>query len=159
MIRTRIVPLVFLLAVAGCAADGGQRGSGITSAEGNIVSIDGDTGAIAGIHVTVADGAIATDTDAQGRFSLRGQYEGPTTLLFERANDHVAAHLDVNAPAGGTLNMPNIRIVRASGEARPDAVQVMFEGRVVGVDCAAGRVVLASTERDPNETDTYTVVL
>ncbi len=159
MIRKRIFPILFLLTIAGCAADGGQRGSGITSAEGNVAGIGGDTSALAGIQVTVENGELTTDTDAHGRFSLRGQFEGTTTVRFERANDQLSAHLDINAPAGGTLTMQNIRISAGSGEARPEAVHVVFEGRVVTLDCANGRVILASTQRDPNETDTYVVVI
>ena len=160
MNRTRILPIfLLLLGAAACAVDGGQRGTGATSAEGNIARVESDGGAIAGIRVALADDNVATETDAQGRFSLRGQFEGETVVLFERAGDSLSAHLEVNIPAGGTLTLHNIDISVSSSEARPESLEVVFEGRVVALDCAGGRVTLASTQRDPAETDTYVLVL
>ena len=160
MNRTRILPLFLALGLAACAADGGQRGSGITSAEGNVASVQRDgTSGVGGIHVTVEGSDLETDTDSAGRFSVRGQFDGPTGLLFERQDDHLSARLELNAPAGGTLTLRDVHIDAQAGQARPEAAEVVFEGSVAALDCSTGRLTLVSTQRDPGDTDTYAVDL
>ncbi len=159
MNRKQTVGVLFVLALAACGTDGGQRGTGITTAFGNVARVEGTSSAgVAGIHVSIEGTAIATDTDAQGRFTMRGRFDGPTTVRFERVADALSASLALNVPAGGTLTLRNIGI-DAHGGTRTESSAVVFEGRVLGVDCAAGRVTLASTQASPMDTDTYVVVL
>jgi hypothetical protein len=155
-----MLSLLLVFALAGCAFDGGQRGSGITSAEGNVASVqnDGERG-VAGIHVTVEGHDLETATDENGHFSVRGQFDGLTVLHFERAEDGLTARLEINAPAGGTMTLHDVHIDAQSGAATVAVLAVFFEGTVVGVDCGAARLTLASTQRDPQDTDTYVVDL
>jgi hypothetical protein len=72
--------------------------------------------------------------------------------------DALSARLALNVPAGGTLTLQNIGI-DAHGGARAESSAVVFEGRIISVDCAAGRVTLTSTQANPEDTDFYVVVL
>lgn len=168
MRRVRILGLVLLLAYAGCAADGGQRGTGISSFAGNVVAVDrggaspsGES--TSGIIVTVEGTDLQTQTDGQGQFSLRGAFAGDTALRFTRAGDGLEARYSVNVPAGGTTTLRDVTLRTPSGEVAPTAVYVVFEGRVVGLDCAMDRLVCASVALPPDEVvdedDTYVVEL
>jgi hypothetical protein len=157
MNRTRILSLLLTTVLAGCA-DGGQRGTGITSAVGNVASVAGSAD-VGGIQVGIEGTDLATDTDAQGAFTVRGRFDGPSTLLFERASDALAARVDINAPAGGALTLANVRLDPMAGTGQADSVAVVFEGRIVSVDCGAGRATVASTQRDPADTDTYVLAI
>src|SRR5436190_2455650 len=160
MNRTPLLPLLLMVAFAGCAFDGGQRGSGITSAEGNVAEVqNGDISGTAGIRVTVEGTNAETETDRRGNFAVRGQFDGLTTVRFERADDGLMAQLEVNAPAGGSMTFRDVRIDAQSGTANAATVAVVFEGIVVGVDCEHALLTLASTQRDPEDTDTYIIDL
>ena len=160
MNRMRILSLLLVVALAGCAFDGGQRGSGITSAEGNVASVQNDGGrGVAGIHVTVEGHDLETETDESGHFVVRGQFDGLTALRFERPEDGVTARLEINAPAGGTMTLHDVHIDAHSGTAMVAVLAVFFEGTIVRIDCGAARLTLASTQREPEDTDTYVVDL
>ena len=107
--------LVFLM--AGC--DGGSRGSGITTAQGNVDSVQtaqrgGGSAAkptalarlrallpvfatahaqagVQGIRVFVEGTSVADETDANGFFALRGDFEGFVTIRFKRTVDGASA--------------------------------------------------------------------
>ncbi|HEY2388210.1 MAG TPA: hypothetical protein VGK30_14710 [Candidatus Binatia bacterium] len=160
MTWTRFLSIALLCGAAACA-DGGQRGSGITFAAGNVASVDGSTASLGGIHVTVAGTDLATDTDDGGRFSVHGRFAGDTMMVFARAvgAETLEARLNVNIPAGGTLTARDLQLSSMTGEALPAALQVAFEGRIVMLACDAGRVTLVSTQRDPSDDDTYVLIL
>ena len=162
MSRSRILAVVLLLAWAGCAADGGQRGTGISNFAGNVVSVQGDTaapGVLGGITVAVEGTDLSTETDAGGQFTLHGAFAGETALHFERQADGVAARVSVNAPAGGTTTLRDITLESSTGEASPTAIYVDFEGQIVGLDCASDRMTCVSVARTADDDDAYVVVL
>ena len=172
MSRWRSIVATLLLVCAGCA-DGGQRGTGISSFEGNVVAVDhgsaqastrgaaqgvsSDT--VSGIIVTIEGTDLQTETDAQGSFSLHGAFGGDTALRFARAGDGLDIRYSVNAPAGGTTTLRDVTLQASSGRAVPTAVYVAFEGRVVGLDCAMSRLVCASVAEPADADDTYVVDL
>jgi hypothetical protein len=180
MSRWRSIVATLLLVCAGCA-DGGQRGTGISSFEGNVVAVEHgsaevlsaaqgaaqgvammSSNAVSGILVTVEGTDLQTETDAQGGFSLHGTFGGDTALRFARAGDGVDVRYSVNAPAGGTTTLRDLTLQVSNGTAMPTAVYVAFEGRVVGLDCAMDRLVCASRALPADqidEDDTYVVDL
>jgi hypothetical protein len=176
MSRWRSIVATLLLVCAGCA-DGGQRGTGISSFEGNVVAVEHGAAeapaaaqgvarmasdAVSGILVSVEGTDLQTETDAQGSFSLHGAFGGDTALRFARAGDGIDVRYSVNAPAGGTTTVRNLTLQVSSGTAVPTAVYVAFEGRVVGLDCAMSRLVCASVTVPADqidEDDTYVVDL
>ncbi|HEY2388704.1 MAG TPA: hypothetical protein VGK30_17245 [Candidatus Binatia bacterium] len=168
MSRWRAVAAIALLVCAGCA-DGGQRGTGISSFEGNVIAVEhgsaqapASADGVGGIIVTVEGTDLQTQTDSQGAFSLRGTFAGDTALRFARAGDGLDARYSVNAPAGGTTTLHDVTVQAASGEVVPAAVYVAFEGRAVGLDCAMNRLVCVSVAQpagEADEDDTYVVDL
>lgn len=184
--RTALLPIV--LAVASCAVDGGSRGSGIATAQGNVDNVQtagvraphpgrfeairvalehflrieevaSARAALEGIQVTV-EGSGATDTtDANGLFFVQGSFEGPVSLLFERADDGLSARVAVNIPAGGTLTLNNVRIDNSRGQATAQSRGVDFEGRITSTDCTGETITLVSSRRSALDADTYTVRL
>src|SRR5256885_328573 len=128
MKRTRSALLCACLLSAIAACDGGSRGSGITTAQGNVQSVqtalrrsDGPPARTAlarlrallpiaatahaqaeleGIRVFVEGTSLADETDANGFFVLRGDFEGFVTIRFQRTADGASAAIAVNAPAG-----------------------------------------------------------
>jgi hypothetical protein len=162
MSRSRIVGVLLLLAWAGCAADGGQRGTGISNFEGNVIAIQGGaapTTALGGIVVTVEGTDLRTETDAEGQFTLRGAFAGETALRFERQPEGVTARVSVNAPAGGTTTLRDVTLQSTTGEASPAAIYVDFEGKIVGLDCVADRITCVSAARTADDDDKYVIVL
>ena len=85
--RWRAFAACWLLALASCASDGGQRGTGITIAAGNVASVQADMGGVDGIEVAVEGTDVHGTTDATGVFELRGRFAGDTALRFARASD------------------------------------------------------------------------
>ena len=158
MTWTRFLWIALLCAATACS-DGGQRGTGITFATGNVTSVDGNSASLGGIHVTVAGTDLSTDTDRQGRFSLHGHFAGDTMLLFARTTAALPVQLNVNIPAGGTLTARDLELSSKTGQAEPAALQVAFEGRIVALACDSGRVTLVSTQRDPSDDDSYVLTL
>jgi len=160
------------LLLGGCATDGGSSGTGITTAEGNVAGIttamaaalSGRAGELAaqgdlgGIRVSVEGTDIAADTDPSGAFRVRGDYDSVVTLLFARAQDQLAARLQVNVPAGGTLTLNDVELDAASGKALPQSQSVVFDGTIVAVDCGPGELRFVS-QQSPDDGDQYAVVL
>ena len=122
MHRTQWVLLALVMLLASCAADGGSSGTGITSVEGNVATIQRDgammaaalmaapTTNLAGITVTVEGTSAAAETDAGGRFVVRGTFEGRSTLRFARAADAVTAQMTVVVPLGGTMTLHDVQL-------------------------------------------------
>src|SRR5262249_53562139 len=148
-----------------CAAEGGSRGSGIsTSIVGNVVSVQSGAATrptssgssraraatrqslrlltiaranteIEGIVVRIEDTDIETQTDSSGAFTLQGDFDGKRTLVFQLPRDSGAARIGVNVPAAGTLTLRNVRIDVGAGAAIPESAGVEFEGIVTETDC------------------------
>ena len=176
--------LLFALALGLASCDGGSRGSGISTAQGNV---DGVTtalrgtpaptllarlrsaltfarsaqaqSALGGIHVAVEGTSIEDETDTDGVFTLRGNFEGYVVIRFQRTVGGPAARITLNVPAAGTLTLNDVRLDEQSGEASARQLDVAFEGLVAGVDCAGNTLRLVSRHRSPTDTDVYTVRL
>jgi hypothetical protein len=154
MTHVRALLACCLIGLVSCASDGGQRGTGITVAEGNIVSAQ-----MADIEVSVEGTDLHTTADADGRFSLRGDFAGDTALHFEAPGIGVSARLPVNAPAGGSLNLHDVTLDAATDTARAATTEVAFEGSVVSLACDENRIGLVSVHHAADDTDTYVVTL
>lgn len=168
--------LVLGLVTGSCAIDGGSSGTGIsTTTAGNVATViaaaspaamprggmpsGGTAGtSLAGIRVTIAGTDVADETDAQGGFALRGDYDSIVTVRFERAADALRASLEVNVPAGGTLTLSDVVLDASRGSALPATQDVLFDGTITAIDCAAGELDLVSTQR-PDDGDVYVVRL
>ncbi|HSD09364.1 MAG TPA: hypothetical protein VLF14_00140 [Candidatus Binatia bacterium] len=175
--------LSLVLALGAC--EGGSRGSGITTVQGNVESVeaafrdsprrrsefawltrllaaegtaDAD-GALEGIRVSVEGSSIADDTDVNGFFSLRGHFEGDVAIRFERPIDEASARMAVNVPAAGMLTLNNVTIDGRNGEATAESADVAFDGLVASADCSAETLGLVSSEGSSTETDVYVVDL
>jgi len=117
-----------------------------------------DTG-LEGITVTVEGTSATGTTDANGFFSIRGGFEGDVSILFQRAEDGLAARIMVDIPAGGTLTLDNVHIDNPSGQATPMSQRVDFEGLITQSDCSGEALTLVSSQRAPTDTNTYIVRL
>lgn len=160
MKRRRAVAACWLLILAGCASDGGQRGTGISVAAGNVASVrTGTPATVDHIDVSIEGTDLHTTTAADGSFVLQGTFAGDTALRFERAPDVPSARLPVSAPAGCRLDVQDVVIDAASGAAEASRVDVTFEGRIEVLACADGRVTLASVHREADDLETYDVTL
>lgn len=180
-----LLPLI--LALGSCASEGGSRGSGIsTEVTGNVASVQtaaapGRTEvaaatrfgplralfhladaaraatALEGIHVTIDGSTAAGDTDAEGQFSLSGDFEGLVSLVFERASDGLVARMPLNVPAAGKLTLNNLHIDALREEATAETQSADFEGVITGVSCGGLTLTMRSVQQDPNDLDRYTV--
>ena len=177
--------LPFVLGLAGC--DGGSRGSGITTADGTVESIqlallgpshapalggwatfrrwmtlEGRAEAqagVAGIRVLIEGTSIEDETNAEGAFSLRGDFEGDVVIRFELPMTGATASIAVNVPAGGVLTLDRVHIDARSGQATAQRQGVVFDGLVAATDCAGSTLQLVSSQRSATETDVYDVRL
>jgi hypothetical protein len=177
--------LSFILALAGC--DGGSRGSGITTAEGTVESIqlallgpshapalggwatfrrwmtlEGRAEAqagVAGIRVLVEGTSIEDETNAEGAFSLRGNFQGDVVIRFELPMTGAIASIAVNVPAGGVLTLDRVHIDARSDQATAQRQGVVFDGLVAGTDCAGSTLQLVSSQARATDTDVYDVRL
>ena len=134
----------------GLGSDGGVSGTGIAAVTGNVVEVTGTQGDVAGIRVEIAGTDLVSETDANGFFALSGEFDGPVTLIFSRASDGLVAQVDVQVPGGGTLQLDDLTLDGASGQAQPTRREVHFRGLVESVDCASARLFVVSqfeTER------------
>ena len=188
MNRITAALLALVCALGGCA-EGGSRGSGISTAvEGNVASVQiaarlsspragtrarlaalrdlldiesvARAGtAVEGIEVTIEGAGLRVETDSDGRFSLRGNFEGDATLVFQRSADGLMARMAINVPAAGTLSLHNVHIDATRGEASAEAQSAQFEGVITEVNCADASIIMRSVQQSPTDLDQYTVRL
>jgi hypothetical protein len=128
----------------GIGSDGGVSGTGIAAVTGNVAEVTGTQSDLSGIRVEIAGTDLASETDANGFFALSGEFDGPVTLIFSRAADGLVAQVDVQVPGGGTLQLDDLTLDGASGQAQPMRREVHFRGRVDGADCAGARLFVVS---------------
>jgi hypothetical protein len=177
---------LFSLVLALAACDGGSRGSGITTeALGNVASVEvaldrplrprsrlawltrllategtaAAQNALEGIQVSIEGSSIADETDANGFFSLRGNFEGQVVIRFERMTDRASARMEVNVPAAGTLTLNDVTLDDRSGQATAQSTDVAFEGLLTSADCPAEILRLVSSQGSSVDTDVYVVRL
>jgi hypothetical protein len=188
MNRVSATLLALFCALGGCA-EGGSRGSGISTAvEGNVASVQSAalrfppragarervialrealavrsvaraaTG-LEGIEVTLEGTGFEAETDVDGRFVLRGNFEGDATLVFQRAADGLMARLAINVPAAGTLTLTDIHIDVARAEAAAETQSAQFEGLITELNCGDLTIIMRAVEQNPADLDRYTVRL
>ena len=159
MHRRQWIPLVLVTLLASCATDGGSSGTGITSIEGNVATIQRDgammaalmaapTTNLAGITVTVEGTSAAAETDGGGRFVVRGTFEGRSTLRFARAADAVTAQMTVAVPLGGTMTLHDVQLDVAAETAVADNRHAVFDALVQETDCAGHTLSLVSASHE-----------
>ncbi len=177
--------LCLLLALGSCGLDGGSSGTGITTAQGNIVSVQVaqrarvSAGGIAillaaarsfvgfpaianartgveDVQVSIEGTQLSARTDANGLFSIRGSFAGPVGLIFQRPDDGLMARAVINVPAGGTLTLNAVRVDGRRSKAEADSQTLDFKGQVAGTNCSGGTIALVSQQR-PNDGNTYTI--
>jgi hypothetical protein len=151
-----LVPV--LMTLAACAQDGGSSGTGISTAEGNVVSVASARTGTQGIQVTIEGTDAKDQTDADGLFRVRGQFAGTVTLRFTRTDDGVTASLPITVPAGGHLTLTDVRLDAASHEATAGNAAVVFDGLIAAVDCS-GQLLTLLSEADESRTHTYVLEL
>lgn len=158
--RSTRAMMLSLLAVLAACAEGGTRGSGIsTSVLGNVASVaPAAPGGLAGIRVRAVGTGVAATTDATGAFSLVGPFDGVLTIRFAPAGGGTA-ELPINVPAAGTLTLNDVAIDTAEGTAVAESQGVDFDGVVVSTDCAAATLVMTSAARVAGDVDAYVVDL
>jgi hypothetical protein len=160
----RLFCLLAMLALAGCAAEGGVTGTGIASVSGNVVQVSQTAAAPAAlpfpIRVTVQELPSATAvTDADGAFTVRGAFSGTVTLQFANAADgSPIGPLALEVPAGSSTLLENIEIHTAAPlpeRVRPRAVrQLDVFGHLDLVECAAdgtGTLLVSDNGHPPRQ--------
>jgi hypothetical protein len=155
--------LLLLLALLCACAEGGTRGSGIsTSVLGNVVSSPVATGLepedLGGIRVVVEGTHASATTAADGSFELLGPFDGMETMRFEPPGGGTA-QLAINVPAAGTLTLNNVHLDVAQGTASVETQDVAFDGVVVSTDCSGGSMVMNSAKQVRGDVDNYIVDL
>ena len=176
---------VVLVVVALC--DGGSRGSGVTTVEGNVANVqtalrpsspvtastaiarlkafiapEGTARAqaeIEGIQVSIDGTPLTTFTDSNGFFTLGGRFESDVIIRFQHMADGSPATIPVNVPAAGTLTLSDVTIDEHNGQATAQRQNVDFEALLVDADCSAGTLGVVSSHRSATDTDVYTVRL
>ena len=172
------------IAIGGC--DGGSSGTGIsTAALGNVASVSTALrpasgaarptmiarllgwlrperealarGPLEDIGVTIEGTTLSTRTDAQGQFTLRGNFAGPAGMIFDLP-DGGSARLVVVVPRGGQVTLTNVHLDASTGQATADNQHVRFGGVVNGTDCQRDVATMVSSET-PTDGNTYTVLL
>jgi len=157
-----LLPLIFALTAC---AEGGSRGSGISTAVlGNVQTVQAAVvrarTAVEGIRVTVEGTGAHGQTDASGHFTVQGGFAGLISLVFELPNGGGQARIALNVPAAGRLTLNNVTIDADSEEASAETQDVDFEGIIDGVYCRSLTMALVSSQERPgNAADRYTLQL
>ena len=176
MSRKPTALLVLIFALCGCA-EGGSRGSGISmSVFGNVVRVQttapatpaGDmtpavgtpqpAGAgtdLQGIEVSIEGTQVRGTTDADGNFSIAGDFEGWVNLVFSLPNQGGEARASLNVPAAGMLTLHNVVLYTHSGDAVAETQAVQFDSIITGIDCPGQILTLVSSQRGPGDDDNY----
>jgi hypothetical protein len=156
-----LLPLIFALTAC---AEGGSRGSGISTAVlGNVQAVQAAVArgrtAVEGIRVTVEGTGAHDQTDANGNFTVQGGFEGLIGLVFELPGGGGEARITLNVPAAGRLTLNNVIIDAQSGEASAETLDVDFEGIIDGVYCHSLTMALMSSHETSADADLYTLQL
>ena len=114
---------------------------------------------IEGISVAIEGTNVHGRTDAQGDFTLEGDFEGFVSLVFTLPDGGGQAHIQLNVPAGGRLTLIDMHLDTARGVATAATQDVDFDGLITAVDCPGLTLTMVSAQHDPNDTDNYTVRL
>ncbi len=148
---TRLIVLLCGAALAGCAAEGGVTGSGISaSITGNVSLVQVNETPAAKVEAAAAElpfpvrvsidelPGIESITDEEGNFELSGDFSGRIVLLFASAEtDMELGMFDVEVPAGSVTVLENIEILPFQPDAVTPAVVRQFDvfGHVALVEC------------------------
>lgn len=158
--RWRPAALLPLILTLWACAEGGSRGSGISTAVlGNVESVQTAGTGVEGIRVTVEGTSARSVTNTSGTFSVGGSFEGQIHLVFQVPDGGGEAQIALNVPAGGRLTLNNVVIDTEQGEAVAETQDVDFDGTITGVDCTRLTLALVSTHHSPDDVDAYTVRL
>ncbi len=148
----RLLSILIVTALAGCASEGGVTGSGISAiVAGNVSTTPGSD--LEGIEVAIGDAA--SRLDRSGNFELLGEFDGEVALRFRDAvGGFDLGELPISVASGSTTIIEGIVIDPAA----PQRIsrQIVRIGSVIGtirrVDCGpdGGRVdiELAANGRD-----------
>jgi hypothetical protein len=156
----RPVALLPLILTLWACAEGGSRGSGITTiVTGNVATVEpAASPGVDGIRVAVEGNGAHDKTDSAGDFSVRGSFEGRIQLIF-RVPGTGQAQIAVNVPAGGTLTLGNVALDTEQGTVTAETQGVYFAGTITGVDCSAALLTLVSAQHAPGDDDAYVLQL
>ena len=175
--------LLALSACAGGGGSTGTGISGLTTAQGNVAStqsarrpptrgearirlvhlleslvpvrIAHAIGGVPNVTVTSEGTALSSVTDANGSFSLKGDFGGPITLVFESGGT-MPARLAINVPRGGTLTLTDVRLDERNGQALADSRNLDFDGVVTSANCSNGTLDMVS-RATPDDGNRYGV--
>jgi hypothetical protein len=150
--------LLFALvtALAGCSADGGPTGTGISSISGNVIEVTAGTDnqqqltePIAGVRVSIDEApGIEDATDTEGNFELTGDFAGAVTLRF--TTERVSATQGLNVPGGSAIVLENVEI-GPRGVRIGAARQLGFFGEIAFVDCDTGDILVNDRRPHANQ--------
>ena len=156
----RPVALLPLILTLWACAEGGSRGSGITTiVAGNVTAVDtAASPGVEGIRVLVEGSSAHDKTNAAGDFSVRGSFEGWIQVTFQVPGSG-QAQIAVNVPAGGTLTLNNVALDTEQGTVSAETQAVSFAGTITGVDCSTAILTLVSTQHAPDDNDAYLLQL
>ncbi|HVM95408.1 MAG TPA: hypothetical protein VMT89_03415 [Candidatus Acidoferrales bacterium] len=171
MIRKTTAVLAILSVLAGCAEEGGSRGSGVSTAiEGNLVRIESASNSsavlarvsssVAGVEVAVEGSSAKGTTDAAGHFSLHGYFYGPIEVIFSRSSDGLLARLAVKIPAGGTLTLADVSVDASQQQAVAASQEIQCEAKITATSCSSETLTMASAFQGSGaESEDYVVHL
>jgi hypothetical protein len=114
---------------------------------------------VEGIRVTVEGTNARGETDANGNFSLQGNFESDIRVVFQVPAGGGNAQITLNVPAGGRLTLNNVVLDTQREKAIAETQDVDFDGIITQVDCTRLTLALVSTQHSPEDVDTYTVRL
>jgi len=184
--QAKVLAAASLLALGLAGCDGGSSGTGITTAQGNVASAqaalrwlprtrqptmlarvlrrlrletEADARApLEDIRVAIENSSVAARTDADGRFSLRGDFAGPVAMVFELPDGGARARLVITVPRGGELTLTNVHVDGRSGRVSTDEQSVRFGGLVDETDCSQQTATVLS-RLTPSDGNRYAVAL